>query len=136
MDLMCYLATEPKKDGSKEEFPCLKHWNEDLGGVDKADRLCSRYGIGRKSKKWCHIVQRLCSLQEASRAMHFCARFHRFVVQELLTLTRLPRARRPALTTPPTKIHLTRSTEYSLERGVGSKLWCTLGCVCKRKREM
>ena len=43
--------------------------------------------------------------------------FRRIVAQELLTLARLPRAGRPALTTAPTKIHK-RSIEYSIERFV------------------
>ena len=44
-----------QKDGSKKEFTCriaVKNYNEDMGGVDKADMLCSIHGLGRKSKKW------------------------------------------------------------------------------------
>ena len=52
-------VSRTQKDGSKEEFPCptvVKHYNQDMGGVDKADMLCSLHGIGRKSKKWWHRI--------------------------------------------------------------------------------
>ncbi len=46
-----------QKDGSKKQYNCpiaIKDYNTFMGGVDKADMLCSIYGINRKSKKWWH----------------------------------------------------------------------------------
>ncbi len=52
-------VTRTQKDGSKKEFPCpiaVKHYNEHMGGVDKADMLCSIHGVGSKSNKWWHRI--------------------------------------------------------------------------------
>ena len=46
-----------QKDGSKLELPCpvaVRDYNENMGGVDKADMLCAVQGLNRKSKKWWH----------------------------------------------------------------------------------
>ena len=48
-----------QKDGSKSQFPCpeaVADYNKFMGGVDKADMLCSVQGLSRKSKKWWHRI--------------------------------------------------------------------------------
>ena len=46
-----------QKDGSKLELPCpvaVRDYNQNMGGVNKADMLCAVQGLNRKSKKWWH----------------------------------------------------------------------------------
>ena len=54
-----FHGTEPsavsrtQKDGPKKQFLCpaaVKEYNENMGGVDKADMLCAVHGLDRKSK--------------------------------------------------------------------------------------
>ena len=48
-----------QKDGSKLVVACpevVKHYNENMGGVDKHDMLRQMYGVNRKSMKWWHRI--------------------------------------------------------------------------------
>ena len=48
-------VSRTQKDGAKKQFHCpaaVKEYNENMGGVDKADMLCTVHGLDRKSKKW------------------------------------------------------------------------------------
>ncbi len=48
-----------QKDGSKSAFPspaAIVDYNKHMGGVDKADMLCSVQGLSRKSNKWWHRI--------------------------------------------------------------------------------
>ena len=52
-----HQSKEPKKDGSKFDFPCLVaviDYNKYMRGVDKAGMLCAIQGLCRKSKNWWH----------------------------------------------------------------------------------
>ena len=52
-------VSRTQKDGSKKQFLCpaaVKEYNENMGGVDKADMLCAVHGLDRKSKKWWHRI--------------------------------------------------------------------------------
>ena len=54
-DACTVLRTQ--KDGTRAEVACpvaVRDYNANMGGVDKADMLCSLYGINRKSRKWWH----------------------------------------------------------------------------------
>ena len=100
------------KDGSKEEFPCPtagKHYNQDMGGLDRVDMLCSLHGNSRKLEQWCHriffglldrtLVNAYVVFRKLTGQCIPVLDFHRSVAQELLTLARLPKAGRPALRT-------------------------------------
>lgn len=39
--------------------PVVKSYNNNMGGVDLSDQLRGYYMTGRKSKKWCHILEKL-----------------------------------------------------------------------------
>ena len=119
-----------QKDGSKKEFSCptvVKNYNQDMGGVDKADMLCSIHGLGRKSKKWWHriffgildrtLVNASISYMKLERKSISILDFRRSVAQELLTIARIPKVGRPSSTPKPLKNRKRRSTEYSVERG-------------------
>lgn len=48
-----------KPDGARIEVPCpivVKDYNENMGGVDKADQLRALYCVNRKSRKWWHRI--------------------------------------------------------------------------------
>ena len=53
------LILRRQRDGSQLEFPCptaVKDYNSYMGGVDRADMLCSIYGVRCKSNKWWHRI--------------------------------------------------------------------------------
>lgn len=48
------VVSRTQNDKSKKQFHCpteVKEYNENMGGVDKADMLCVVYGLNRKSNK-------------------------------------------------------------------------------------
>ena len=106
------LILRRQRDGSQLEFPCptaVKDYNSYMGGVDKADMLCSIYGVGRKSKKWWHriffglVSLTLCNayvvykklIEPSIRSLEF----HCSIPQSLITLSKHPKIVRP-LSTP------------------------------------
>eukprot|EP00794_Sanderia_malayensis_P011649 gene11649-12847_t len=120
-------VTRTQKDGTQEEFPCataVKHYNAHMGGVDKADMLCSFHGFKRKSKKWwrriffrvldCTMVNAYVVYQKLERKNQPALDFHRSVALELLTLPGAPRVGRPGSAPPPDKNRKSKSAEYSV----------------------
>ena len=87
----------------------MKDYNSYIGGVDKADMLCSIYGVGRKSKRWWHriffglVSCTLCNayvvykklIEPSIRSLEF----HRSIAQYLITLNKQPKVGQP-LSTP------------------------------------
>ncbi|KAK3758964.1 hypothetical protein RRG08_005590 [Elysia crispata] len=93
----------------------IKDYNCNMGGVDKADMLCSLYGMDRKSRKWWHrlffgIIDRMLvnsyvvhnKLEDKAIPLLL---FRRLVAQHLLTAATPPQIGRPLATsvcnTPP-----------------------------------
>ena len=101
-----------QRDGSRVEFPCptaVKDYNAYMGGVDKADMLCSIYGLSRKSKKWWHRIlfgalgRTLCNAyvvykKHIDPSMN-SLEFHCSIAQSLITLSKPPKVGQP-LSTP------------------------------------
>ncbi|XP_046988356.1 piggyBac transposable element-derived protein 4-like [Schistocerca americana] len=51
------VVTRKQKDRTSRTIPrpvIVCDYNENMGGVDHADRLHSTYGLGKRSKKWWH----------------------------------------------------------------------------------
>lgn len=116
-------------DGSKKDFShpiAVKGYNEQMGGVDKADMLCAVYGIARKSKKWWHRIFIDRTLVNASIAYNRMEKenislldFRRSVAQSLTTLSRKPKAGRSLKGSPPSVVTKRRQIEYSVSSGMG-----------------
>ena len=116
-DASSLLRLRTQKNGERLEFSCpkaVKDYNEYMGGVDKADMLCSIYGLGRKSKKWWHrIFFGILDRTLSNAFIVFCKingtkppslEFRCQVCQSLITLGRPTKVGRPLsnprLTTP------------------------------------
>ncbi len=120
-----------QKDGTKKDFSCpiaIREYNEQMGGVDKADMLCAVYGIGRKSKKWWHriffglvdrtLVNAAIAHNKMERDNMSLLNFRRSVAQSLMTLCRKPKAGRSPKGTPPSVVSKRRRVEYSVSSGM------------------
>lgn len=123
-----------QKDGSRVEVSCpmaIKDYNSNMGGVDKADMLCSLYGMDRKSRKWWHrlffgIIDRMLvnayvvhnKLEDKSIPLLL---FRRSVAQHLLTAATPPQIGRPLATsrcnTPPNPPKR-RKTDFSVSADI------------------
>jgi hypothetical protein len=119
-----------QKDGSKKQYNCplaIKDYNTFMGGVDKADMLCSIHGINRKAKKWWHrlffgildrtLVNAMIAYNKLENAKVATLLFRRYVAQSLITLSRKPRIGRP-LRSPPLLVKKRRKTNYSVSRAM------------------
>ncbi|GFN74555.1 PiggyBac transposable element-derived protein 3 [Plakobranchus ocellatus] len=123
-----------QKDGTRAEVSCpvaVRDYNAHMGGVDKADMLCSLYGINRKSRKWWHrlffgVIDRMLvnsfvvynKIEEKSMPLLL---FRRLVAQHLLTAARPPQIGRPLSTsrpgTPQNPLKR-RKTDYSVSADI------------------
>ena len=97
-----------QRDGSRLKFPyrtVVTDYNFYMGAVDKADMLCSIYGVACKSKKWWRriffglVSRTLCNayvvykklIESSIRSLQF----PRSIVQSLITLIKHPKVGRP-----------------------------------------
>ena len=124
-------VSRTQKDGSKKQFLCpaaVKEYNENMGGVDKADMLCAVHGLDRKSKKWWHriffgIIDRTlinayvayCKIESSKITT---LEFRRLVAQTLITLAQPPKVGRPALSVTPPVSKKRRSSEFSVPKSI------------------
>ena len=111
-------GTEPSnvqrknKDDSVQSIPypeAVSDYDIYMGGVDKADMLCSLYGISRKSKKWWHriffdLVDRsICNAYVVYNKLEMegckLLSFRRSVAQSLITIGKPPQVG-PPISTP------------------------------------
>ncbi|GFO06574.1 PiggyBac transposable element-derived protein [Plakobranchus ocellatus] len=116
MDVKCvhlvsnFHSTEPTvvkrklREGNRADFPCpkaIQEYNQNMGGVDKADMLCSLYGVSRKSKKWWHrlffglidrtMVNAFIVFSKVSEGKLSLQNFLRSVALSLVTLSKPPK---------------------------------------------
>ena len=97
-----------QRNGSRLKFPyptAVTDYNFYMGAVDKADMLCSIYGVACKSKKWWRriffglVSRTLCNayvvykklIESSIRSLQF----HRSIAQSLITLIKHPKVGRP-----------------------------------------
>ena len=116
-----------QKDGSKRELPCpvaVRDYNQNMGGVDKADMLCAVQGLNRKSKKWWHrlffgildraIVNAQIVYSKRERETVSVLDFRRQVAHALILLGRPPQIGRP-ISSPASEVPTKqRGKEYSV----------------------
>ncbi len=98
-----------------------------MGGIDKADMLCSIYGINRKSKKWWYrlffvildrtLINAMIAYNKLENANLATLLFRRYVAQSLIILSHKPSLGRP-LRTPPLLVKKRRKTNYSVSRAM------------------
>ena len=116
-----------QKDGSRKIFSCPKaliSYNNNMGGVDKADFYCAIYGINRKNVKWWHrIFFGLIDRAITNAYITFCKAtgrkipsllFRRNVTLALLTLGKPPKIGRPLGTPSPIPAKKRRKAKFSV----------------------
>lgn len=119
-----------QKDGTRKKFPsptAVKSYSQHMGGVDKADMLCSIYGLNRKAKKWWHrlffgiidrtVVNAMIAYNKLQNTKTNTLHFRRQVALSLITLSHKPKIGRP-LRTPPLLAKKRRQSKYSVSRAV------------------
>ena len=122
-----------QKDGSRKDVTCpkiVKDYNQDMGGVDKADMLCAVHGVSRKSKKWWHriffglldrcLVNAAVVYDKIAKKGTSIFEFRRGVAMSLITLSRQPTLGRPRSSPSPVAAaaNKRRRTEYSVTPAV------------------
>lgn len=97
-----------QKDETRKIFTCPKSivcYNQNMGGVDKADYYCALYGIDRKNVKWWHqilfglidrtITNVYIAFSKVTGVKESSLLFRRNVTLALLTLGKPPKVVRP-----------------------------------------
>lgn len=118
-----------QKDGSKLELPCplaVRDYNQNMGGVDKADMLCAVRGLNRKSKKWWHrlffgildrtVVNAQIVYSKLEKKTVSVLDFRRQVAHALVLLGRPPQIGRPRSSPSSEAPTKQRGKEYSVPR--------------------
>ena len=131
-DACTVLRTQ--KDGTRAEVACpvaVRDYNANMGGVDKADMLCSLYGINRKSRKWWHrlffgvidriVVNSLVVHNKLEPKEMPLLGFRRMVAQYLMTAAKPPQIGRPlsaSRSSTPQNPPKRRKTNYSVSEDI------------------
>jgi len=106
----------------------VKEYNENMGGVDKADMLCAVHRLDRRSKKWWHriflgiidhtLINAYVAYCKIESSKITTLEFRRLVTQPLIILVQPPKVGRPALSVTPPVSKKHRSSEFSVPKPV------------------